>query len=274
MCGASCNGLDEYYTRGEKESMKIGIGICTYNRLGTLRGTIEAMIQNTKLPHRLVVASDGSTDGTSEWLLKNKVPCILGDNQGMHYNKNRLLTALQDCDYIFIFDDDLYPHVPEWIEHYLNGFECTGYNYFCYKTGRLSKFTHVQYPKCTILLSHGYQGNLLIYRKKVLEVCGGFNTDYYGYGYGTTEFSMRIIQAGLAHPDAYADVLEGKLCIHCIPPNQSRKTGQHKTPEAVAHKEGLRLKNLRRYKRFKRDFKRSPLEYRHRDFRVPIEVRE
>lgn len=250
----------------------IGIGISTYNRLATLKSTIDNIVKNTPLPYKLVVASDGSTDGTNEWLVQNKIPCILGNNRGMHYNKNRLLTALQDCDYICIMDDDLYPRSPNWIEYYMNGFESTGYNYFCYKTGRMNKFTQVKYPKCTILLSHGYQGNLLWYTKKVLEVCGGFDNEYVGYGYGTTQFSMRIIQAGLAHPDAYADVMEGKFAIYCIPPDLSRKTGQHGSPEAKKHKEDLRLANLRRYKRFKKDFKRNPLKYRYREFRVPIEV--
>ena len=254
--------------------MKVGIGICTYNRVETLKKAVTAMETNTQIPHRLVVASDGSTDGTDEWLIKSKIPCVLGENRGMHYNKNRLLTALQDCDYIFLFDDDIYPRNPEWIEHYLNGFECTGYHHFGYKTGRVNRLRHVKYPKCTILLHHGQQGNLLAYTKKVLEVCGGFNMEYVGYGYGTTEYSMRILQAGLAHPELYlyADVLEAKLSIRCIPWRQSTLTGQKGTKESDRRRVRLQKQNLKRYKKFKKLFKRDPERYRYREFRVPIEV--
>ena len=60
-------------------SFPVGIGIVTYNRRAILSDTIDQVRAFTRQPNAaLVVADDGSSDGTLGMLRDNKVPVITG----------------------------------------------------------------------------------------------------------------------------------------------------------------------------------------------------
>jgi glycosyltransferase involved in cell wall biosynthesis len=98
---------------------KIGIGVITYNRLNFLKKCVSHIKSYTKLPYYLVVADDGSQDGTLEWCKKQGIPVITGNNKGCAWNKNRALYYLlnsTDSDVITILEDDCWPADHAWAQ--------------------------------------------------------------------------------------------------------------------------------------------------------------
>jgi GT2 family glycosyltransferase len=101
---------------------RVGIGIATYNRCGRLAVTLENVLRNTDAEADIIVADDGSTDGT-ESLLRDMAPrlrgIVTGENRGVAWNKNRLLFFLIEickCDVAILLEDDTCPLQTDW-EH-------------------------------------------------------------------------------------------------------------------------------------------------------------
>lgn len=95
----------------------LGIGIITYNRRETLKKCVQGVLEHTRSPYALVVADDGSTDGTADALRALDVEYLTGPNGGAGRNKNRALLALlhlTDCDPIILLEDDCIPSAPGW----------------------------------------------------------------------------------------------------------------------------------------------------------------
>lgn len=96
----------------------LGIGLITYDRCDVLRETIaevRRLTQHTRTS--LVVADDGSTDGTIAMLDSLGVGRVSGANAGVAWNKNRALFLLADvlaCDVVVLLEDDTRPTRLGW----------------------------------------------------------------------------------------------------------------------------------------------------------------
>lgn len=112
---------------------KIGIGLCTYNRLDKALQTARA-IKETTQGVNLVCSIDGGDFSKyhTEEFLNLGYEVLVGSNQGVVRNKNRLINYLQNCDYIFIIEDDLTPIKFGWVEKYIKALQCTGYEHINY----------------------------------------------------------------------------------------------------------------------------------------------
>ena len=97
---------------------ELGIGIVTYNRRNVLSETIDRVRQLTRSPDTaIVVADDGSTDGTAEMLREKGVPMIGGINMGVAWNKNRalyLMSQILGRKTIILLEDDTQPIKLGW----------------------------------------------------------------------------------------------------------------------------------------------------------------
>jgi glycosyltransferase involved in cell wall biosynthesis len=95
---------------------EISIVIPTCNRKASLQRVLAALQQQTVEPSRfeVVVVSDGSTDGTAEWLLDMQKDAALAlrvlvqENQGVASARNRGYQAAAS-DLILFLDDDVVP---------------------------------------------------------------------------------------------------------------------------------------------------------------------
>src|SRR5579871_3206051 len=95
----------------------LGIGLITYSRLGSLKECLRSIETHTRRPYRLVIADDGSRDGTVEWASRDGYRIITGARRGCAWNKNRALYYLltqTDCDPILLLEDDTFPSEPGW----------------------------------------------------------------------------------------------------------------------------------------------------------------
>lgn len=183
-----------------KKQPKIGIGVTIHNRNETARVTIENINKYKPINSKVIIVDDASEvpfEGAS---------FRFNTNVGISVAKNKCLELLDDCDYIFLFDDDCYPIVKDWYKPYIN----SGYNHLCYTFDTLYNGT----PNGNTKLSSNIKdlnvfakpcGCMLFFTKKCIETAGGFSKEFDKYAYEHVELSNRIYNLGLT-PEKYIDV--------------------------------------------------------------------
>lgn len=193
-----------------------GIGICTYNRSVYLGELIESVLNTTAPGTKIVVCDDGSTDETP--YVVSQFPNVLyvrGPNRGVGANKNRALWTLQDCAFICILEDDLFPTEEKWFDRYQNIAVVTDIHHFCrvqdnYVDETVPEFTEWMKSKdYTPIYGPSPRGDFTFITNKVIREVGGINPGFKGAGYAHGEWSGRVIKAGLVpHPLKWIDIKE------------------------------------------------------------------
>lgn len=168
---------------------KIGIGITTYNRYETFKQTYSEILKYAPEGSKIVVVDDCSTVPVKEATVRFDV------NKGAASAKNKCFELLEDCDHIFLFDDDCYPKSYNWWKPYV-----------------YSKHVHLnftfKYQKNLIngvMVSDNPNGCMMYFKRKALDVVGGFDTSFGKYGYWHASMSCRIYNAELT-PFPFMDV--------------------------------------------------------------------
>lgn len=90
--------------------MKIASIVITYNRLELLKKVISGIKNQTKMPDRIIVVNNSSTDGTSEWLeSQDGLYVVNQDNVGSSGGQfTGMKTAFdQGYEWIWVMDDDV-----------------------------------------------------------------------------------------------------------------------------------------------------------------------
>lgn len=183
-------------------SHKIGIGISTRNRAQVLQLCLEKWAQHLpKTPYKFVVIDDDSDHperSNYEEMLKefpfveyHKNP----ERLGIARTKNRCLQELEDCDYLFLADDDVMPISDNWAEHFIDANKRTGANHFAYQNK--ASWLGYQGTDNGIDSFQNSSGVFMFFTKKVLEVCGGYDNRMTTYGFEHSLMSLRIYNAGL-----------------------------------------------------------------------------
>ena len=198
-----------------------GVGICTYNRAGRLGDLIEAVL-STAAGCRVVVADDGSTDDTPAVVATfPDVLYLRGPNKGVAWNKNRALYALQECSFVALLEDDLFPVRPGWFEIYETAARFLGVHHFCRVQDKEVEET---LPEASEALQQAYgwqlvygpspRGDLTFVTRRALQMVGGFSPEFIGPGHAHGEWSDRVFAAGLIpHPLKWIDVREARDCF-------------------------------------------------------------
>lgn len=187
---------------------RIGIGLTTFNRNRTILKTISKIKEFTKVPYKLVIVDDGSKVPLENATYRFKI------NQGAPIAKNKCLELLDDCEYIFLFDDDTFPIKEGWHDAYINA-DIKHLNYtFKYPFEIVDGVRHLQNPNGCMMYIHN----------DVLKAVGGFDTGFIKYGYWHGAFSNRVYNSGFT-PDPFVDIIDSKDYIYCL---DQEKTG-HRT---------------------------------------------
>lgn len=146
------------------------------------------------------------------------------DYNGVAYSKNRCLKALYEYgfEHIFLFDDDLFIKSSEFVNRYVN----SGLNHACWNYDKqiINRVAYVPDTKFKITKSiypdekpefdyceeyASPNGCMLYVRRNVLDVVGGFDIDFKGYGFDHVNWSDRIYNLGLT-PARYIDIPNSK----------------------------------------------------------------
>jgi rhamnopyranosyl-N-acetylglucosaminyl-diphospho-decaprenol beta-1,3/1,4-galactofuranosyltransferase len=109
--------------------MKIIAFVVTYNRISLLPKVIDSLKSQTYKIDEIVVVNNSSTDGTLDWLIKQKnITVITQENLGGAggFNKGVEYAFNNNADWIWMMDDDVYPKSDalEKLMKYKNISEC------------------------------------------------------------------------------------------------------------------------------------------------------
>jgi len=193
-----------------------GLAIVTYNRAAYLGELIDAVLNTVPNDTRVVVCDDGSIDETPYKVSEfPQVIYVRGPNLGVTANKNRALWSLQDCAFICILEDDLFPTAKGWFERYQNASLATGIHHFCRVQDKrveetIPEFTEWMKTKdYTPIYGPNPRGDFTFITNKVVREVGALNPQFKGAGYAHGEYAERIYKAGLIpHPLKWVDIEE------------------------------------------------------------------
>jgi len=94
--------------------------IVNYNGADCLQKCLQALSNMTLQPQRVVVADNGSTDGSFEAVkdftgLSNLVLQDMGSNLGFAAANNAVVSSISDSKWVLLLNPDAYPE-PDWLE--------------------------------------------------------------------------------------------------------------------------------------------------------------
>lgn len=213
--------------------MKVSLIIVTYNAPQYLALVLESVCRQKVLPYEVVVADDGSTDDTRQLVesLQNDFPCglkyVWHEDKGFRSAKIRnMAIKVTEGDYLIFSDGDLMFH-PKFVSDFLVMSDekelLIGTRLFlsrdftmellkegaCYKPfipicSKVEKnqLNGIRIPYIYRLFKVYYEpsmklrGGLLIVSKREIELIGGWDESYEGWGSEDTDLVMRLIHNG------------------------------------------------------------------------------
>ncbi|QSE98404.1 glycosyltransferase family 2 protein [Fulvivirga lutea] len=192
------------------------LAVTTYNRLSFLKNLLDSFCENINSEWQLIIADDGSTDGTLEYLGKLHIPkvsvtIIKNNRKGIHYQFNTIIKELEniDFDYCFKCDDDIEFIRPGWEDIYINAIQESGYHHLChFDTSWRPEKNLIPPVKKDPLISHcegkDVQGSFFTLTPKVIKKVGYMDVENFGFrGVGHIDYTLRACRAGfndINHP--------------------------------------------------------------------------
>lgn len=131
------------------------------------------------------------------------------EGKGVAYSKNECLRALQNCEHIFLFDDDCFPIADGWAEAFYNH----GYRHLMYlcnwgQIKRIGNINGVEY-------FNNCAGVFMYLHKSCVEKVGAFNEKFGRYGFEHADYSIRVHKSGIT-PQAFMCPAHAYKYIHSL----------------------------------------------------------
>ncbi len=219
---------------------KLGIGIITYNRLDHLKNCVERLRNFTTVPYYLVVADDGSLDGSVEWCYEQGLPIITGQNHGVVWNKNRALYALMnytDADTIILLEDDCWPASETWAQEWCEAVQQWHHLNFAHP-GLLKRPGAIRAgagnpanPYKSMLVT----GQCTGCSRHAMQSVGYLDTRFQGYGHGHVEWTRRFIRGDLSRVEL-PGIDQNRMIYLCITGGlESRDAPTYCSQEELKH---------------------------------------
>lgn len=234
--------------KGALANIKIGVAVITYNRLKRLQDNINNIRVFSNENTTLVVADDGSQDGTKAWCDKNNIPCMGEVNTGVVANKNRALYYLHEiehCDVSILLEDDCTPIAENWDETWALTALAWGHVNFAHKRvispAKLIKGNGEIYSP---FISEAVTGQCTATSLAAFEKNGYLNPIFKGYGCGHVEWTQRFLKHG------FNGLMGSTLGFPCINTGLlSEDAPTHKSEDDIQRNRLLKksLKNNKKY---------------------------
>ena len=179
--------------------LELGIGIATYNRRDVLAATLDRVERHTKYPFtKIVVADDGSTDGTADMLASRKVTTVSGTNMGIAWNKNRALflaTELLRCDIVILLEDDAFPVQDNWELEWMNA--ALRWGHVNVAGPWMQNEEHAGAGTLDDpIRSTSFTAQCQVFSREAVLMGGYYDSRYRGYGHEHVEHTVRLGRAG------------------------------------------------------------------------------
>lgn len=196
-------------------SNNIGVGILSYNRLGSLQRLIESIRKHTDLSRTTIFVSDESSkQEVKDWLAaQSDIVTVHGTKRlGVAGNTNRLLRCLARFKYKLVLNDDVEVLRSGWDLFYFDAMVKSGFHHFCYRQAGVygavvtdgSIKQHQGVSVRTITAQP--QGSILALDQTVFDAVGYFDERFGLYGMEHVDWSKRVEQSGV-QPTGFHDVV-------------------------------------------------------------------
>lgn len=194
--------------------LKVGVAVITYNRIESLKATVASIQKFSALDIELMVADDGSNDGTKEWCDGQNIACISLENSGVATNKNRALYVLHEvdkCDISILIEDDCRPIEYGWDKAWALSALIWGHINFAHdRVLSGSKRVEGNGSIFSPYISKAVTGQCTATSYEAFCRIGYLNPVFKGYGCGHVEWTERFVRAGYNGGSRY------KVCYPCI----------------------------------------------------------
>ena len=197
--------------------MKFVLACTTYNRLSFLKQMVESFVSTVNRSHEwtLLIADDGSSDGTLEYLHSLSFEfCefIIFSNYriGVHGQKNVLIKNLEnrDFDLCFCVDDDILFRDSGWDTGYFDCVKSTGVQHLVFvdpswhQGEQLANFREEgELISRTELMN--IQGAFYTLTKEIIREIGYFDISNFGFrGMGHVDYTARCARNGFTSMDS------------------------------------------------------------------------
>jgi glycosyltransferase involved in cell wall biosynthesis len=175
----------------------LGIAVVTYRRPDRLKRSLEQVAALTRTPHELVVADDGSDDGTADELRSQNVRVVTGANRGVCWNKNRGLFALMalGCETLVLLEDDIYPDREGWEADWIEA--ALRWHHVAFAHEKIGE--HVLGGTGTPedpLVNYKATAQCVAVSAQAMRQVGFLDSRFKGYGVGHAEWTTRFKRAG------------------------------------------------------------------------------
>ncbi len=200
-------------TSSSSQSYKIGIGISTYNRYDVFKHTLE-QINKYSAGCKIVVVDDASNTPVPEATYR------FTKNVGIAAAKNKCFELLDDCEHIFLFDDDAYPLCEGWYLPYIESKEPhLMYIFPDFSTSVKLNDTSLLYQNDEIKAYSHPRGVMCYFKRICLDKVGGMDAVFGKWGWEHPDLSNRIYNAGLTSYK-YMDVVGSEKLIYSADEHQ------------------------------------------------------
>ena len=125
--------------------------------------------------------------------------------EGVAVAKNRCLLALEHCDYIFLFDDDIWPEKKYWWVQFIRGAIDHDCHVFSSSWDLPNRIPCVRNKHGTLCDMNWLCSACVFLTSHVLKISGGYNVAFGRWGGSHEEFAQRAWLNGLA-PHRLCDI--------------------------------------------------------------------
>jgi len=206
------------------------LAVTTYNRLSFFKQMIYGFFKHTKKINQwtLIIADDGSTDGTKEFIEKldfKKTIKIYNNRIGISNQTNSIfLELLKFKEFIcFKSDDDMMFIKDDWDELYIDAINSSGYQHLCFDHYLFNKFGENLknvFPKPIIKKSilartppMFVKGCFYTITNSILKSVGYMDSIDFFHGLEHVDYSMRCSRAGFNDPKHIFDAKNSDLFL-------------------------------------------------------------
>ena len=194
------------------------LGITTYNRKRRLKKLIESLkaTYESNFNWKIIVADDGSSDGTLEYLKGINIPdmpiiIIRNNRQGIHHQFNTIINELMKLEFNYCFkcDDDVEFIQPGWEKLYVDAINEYGYHHLCHfdpdwQPGKNLKNPIRKGKLVSYCSAKDVQGAFFTLTPDIIKRVGYMDTKNFGFrGVGHIDYTTRACRAGynnINHP--------------------------------------------------------------------------
>lgn len=191
--------------------MKIGIAIITKNRRNIV---LRALDQHRRFStyDELVIIDDHGDFPLNISTRSNERIYYSDTWLGVAGARNKGLELLEDCDYTFIMDDDIFPKAPGWTDRYVLASK------YCEDR---QIFLAVPAPWGTPVEYYGgfnsmnkSTATLILFTKQMRQELGGFDITLGKYGHEDTDLFYRASNAGFTKYGNFCTIADCEKYLH------------------------------------------------------------